>query len=124
MAPGLLAFVIGLRTWLDTVILTCFICCGLARIARYNATVALIPKDASGKPSYFEGLPIPTSLVLVGMLSYWQWMGWTIDTQGVPLGRVTFLGKPGGDGDVHVVSFIFAVWATAMVSKTLRVPKP
>lgn len=124
VAPGLLAFVIGLRTWLDTVILTGFICCGLARLARFNATVALIPKDASGKSNYFEGLPIPSSLFLVAMLSYWQWVGWTIDTQGIPLGRITLLGKSGGDGDVHIVSFIFAAWAAAMVSKTLRVPKP
>lgn len=124
VAPGLLAFVIGLRTWLDTVILTGFICCGLARLARFNATVALIPKDATGKSNYFEGLPIPSSLVLVSMLSYWQWMGWTIDGQGIPLGQVTLLGKPGGDGDVHVFSFLFAAWAAAMVSKTLRVPKP
>jgi CDP-diacylglycerol--serine O-phosphatidyltransferase len=124
VAPALLAFVVGLRTWLDTVILTGFICCGLARLARFNATVALIPKDATGKSSYFEGLPIPSSLVLVSMLFYWQWMGWTIDGQGIPLGRVTLLGKAGGDGDVHVVSFLFAAWAAAMVSKTLRVPKP
>ena len=124
VAPGLLAFVVGLRTWLDTVILTGFICCGLARLARFNATVALIPKDISGKSNYFEGLPIPSSLFLVSMLSYWQWMGWTVDTQGIPLGQVTLLGKPGGDGDVHVVSFVFAAWAAAMVSKTLRVPKP
>ena len=124
VAPGLLAFVVGLRTWLDTVILTGFICCGLARLARFNATVALIPKDTTGKSNYIEGLPIPSSLVLVGMLFHWQWMGWTVDTQGIPLGQVTVLGNPGGDGDVHVVSFIFAAWAAAMVSKTLRVPKP
>ena len=120
----MLAFVIGLRTWLDTVVLTGFVCCGLARLARFNATVALIPKNASGKSNYFEGLPIPSSLILVAMLSHWQWMGWTADTQGIPLGQVTLLGKSGGDGDVHVVSFIFAAWAAAMVSKTLRVPKP
>jgi len=124
VAPGLLAFVIGLRTWLDTVVLTGFICCGLARLARFNATVALIPKDGSGKSSYFEGLPIPSSLFLVCMLSYWQWKGWTIDTEGIPLGQITLLGKTGGDGDMHVVSLIFAAWAAAMVSKTLRVPKP
>ena len=124
VAPGLLAFVVGLRTWLDTVILTGFICCGLARLARFNATVALIPKDAAGKSNYFEGLPIPSSLALVTMLSHWQWMGWTADTQGIPLGQVTLLGKAGGDGDIHVVSLVFAAWAAAMVSITLRVPKP
>ncbi|CAA7271772.1 unnamed protein product [Cyclocybe aegerita] len=65
VAPSLLAFVIGLRTYLDTVILTGFICCGLARLARFNATVALVPKNEGGKAKYFEGLPIPSSLALL-----------------------------------------------------------
>ncbi|KAH9981232.1 hypothetical protein BGW80DRAFT_1269182 [Lactifluus volemus] len=102
VAPAVLAFVVGLRTTLDTVALTCFICCGLARLARFNATVALIPKDTSGRARYYEGLPIPTSLVLVGLLSYWVKNG----------------------GDLHVVSLVFWAWAAMMVSKTLRVPKP
>ena len=49
--------------------LTGCICCGLARLARFNATVALVPKDATGKAHYFEGLPIPSSLILVGVLA-------------------------------------------------------
>jgi len=126
VAPALLAFTVGLRTCLDTVILTGFICCGLARLARFNATVALVPKDASGKSRYFEGLPIPSSLVLVAVLSYWTRMGWIEGKQGIPLGKVNILGgyDRGPNWEVHLVSFIFAVWATAMVSKTLRVPKP
>jgi len=124
VAPALLAFTVGLRTYLDTVVLTGFICCGLARLARFNATVALVPKDASGKSRYFEGLPIPSSLVLVSVLSYWTWMDWIDGKQGIPLGKVNILGKDGEDGEIHLVSFIFAAWAAAMVSKTLRVPKP
>src|ERR1700729_1254366 len=62
VAPALLAFTVGLRTYLDTVVLTGFICCGLARLARFNATVALVPTDEAGKAKYFEGLPIPSSL--------------------------------------------------------------
>jgi len=65
VAPSLLAFVVGLRTWLDTVILTGFVCCGLARLARFNATVALIPKDTSGKSNYLKDFPfrLPSSLL-------------------------------------------------------------
>jgi len=122
VAPALLAFVVGLRTYLDTVILTGFICCGLARLARFNATVALIPKNG-GKTKYFEGLPIPSSLVLVGVLSYWAKEGWIAGKQGVPWGTVTLWGQEGGRGEVHYVSLIFGCWAAAMVSKTLRVPK-
>ncbi|TFK42658.1 CDP-diacylglycerol--serine O-phosphatidyltransferase [Crucibulum laeve] len=123
VAPSLLAFVVGLRTYLDTVVLTGFICCGLARLARFNATVALIPKNEAGKSKYFEGLPIPSSLVLVGVLSYWTNQGWIEGQAGIPWGTITLWGKEGGRGEVHVVSVIFGLWAAAMVSKTMRVPK-
>jgi len=124
VAPALLAFVVGLRTYLDTVCLTGFICCGLARLARFNATVALVPKDSTGKARYFEGLPIPSSLGLVAVLSYWTKQGWIAGKEGIPGGIVTLWGEAGGGGDLHVASIIFGLWAAAMVSKTLRVPKP
>ncbi|KAG1827015.1 uncharacterized protein BJ212DRAFT_1257555 [Suillus subaureus] len=123
VAPAVVAFAVGLRTYLDTVCLTGFICCGLARLARFNATVAIIPKDAAGKSRYFEGLPIPSSLGLVAILSYWVRRGWVEGKQGIPGGLITLWGTPGGRGDIHPVSVIFGLWAAAMVSKTLRVPK-
>lgn len=123
VAPALLAFVVGLRTYLDTVVLTAFICGGLARLARFNATVALVPKTSAGKAKYFEGLPIPSSLALVGMLSYWTMNGWIEGREGIPLGTVTLWGEAGGRGEVHKVCLIYGFWAAAMVSKTLRVPK-
>lgn len=123
VAPALLAFVVGLRTYLDTVVLTAFICSGLARLARFNATVALIPQDIKGKARYFEGLPIPSSLVLVAVLTYWTKMGWIEGKEGVPMGTVTLWGSKGGDGDLHLMCVVFGLWAAAMVSKTLRVPK-
>lgn len=123
VAPALLAFVVGLRTYLDTVVLTIFICCGLARLARFNATVALLPKDGGGKSKYFEGLPIPSSLGFVSVLAYWTKQGWIEGEQGIPGGVVTLWGEQGGRGDIHLVSSILALWAAAMVSKTLHVPK-
>ena len=119
----MLAFVIGLRTTLDTVCLAGFICSGLARLARFNATVALIPKDDKGKSRYFEGLPIPSTLVLVAMLAGWSQKGWIIAEQGVPFGIVSLWESKTGAGDVHLVSIVFGVWAAMMVSKTLHVPK-
>ncbi|KAF8580893.1 CDP-diacylglycerol--serine O-phosphatidyltransferase [Ramaria rubella] len=124
VAPALLAFDIGLRTLLDTVILTVFVCCGLARLARFNATVALVPKDPTGKARYFEGLPIPTSLMLVALLSFWTKQGWIEGKAGVPGGLVTLWGSEGGSGDLHLVTLMFGCWAAAMLSKTMRVPKP
>ena len=114
---------VGLRTYLDTVVLTAFICCGLARLARFNATVALVPKDAKGKAQYFEGLPIPSSLGLVALLMYWTKQGWIEGKQGIPFGTINLWGSPGGSGELHTASIVIALWAAAMVSKTLRVPK-
>jgi len=123
VAPSLLAFVVGLRTYLDTVVLTGFMCCGLARLARFNATVALVPKDEAGKARYFEGLPIPSSLGLVSIMAYWTKKGWIEGREGIPWGTVTLWGKEGGRGELHVFSVVIGFWAAAMVSKTLRVPK-
>ena len=113
----------GLRTYLDTVALTGFICCGLARLARFNATVASVPKDSSGKAKYFEGLPIPSSLGLVAVLSYWTSKGWIEGKEGIPGGIIRLWGTEGGSGEIHMVSFVFGIWAAAMVSKTLKIPK-
>ena len=123
MAPALLAFVVGLRTYLDTVVLTVFICCGIARLARFNATVALVPKDSEGKARYFQGLPIPSSLFLVAIFSFWSTQGWIEGKEGIPGGLVTLWGQRGGAGDIHSFALIIGVWAAAMVSKTLKVPK-
>jgi CDP-diacylglycerol--serine O-phosphatidyltransferase len=65
VAPTVLAFVIGLQTVVDRIILAAFCCAGLARLARFNVTVHTIQQDENGKAKYFEGLPIPTSLCLV-----------------------------------------------------------
>ncbi|KAH8833827.1 hypothetical protein DL96DRAFT_1578515 [Flagelloscypha sp. PMI_526] len=115
VAPSLIAFTVGLQTTLDTIVLAVFVCCGLARLARFNATVA------SEKAKYFEGLPIPSSLCLVGVMSIWTRQGWI--GEDLPGGIWTLWGSPGGSGDVHVVSVLFGCWAAAMVSKTLRIPK-
>ncbi|WVQ78808.1 CDP-diacylglycerol-serine O-phosphatidyltransferase [Cryptococcus sp. DSM 104549] len=128
VAPATLAFTLGLRTPLDLAALLMFVSCGLARLARFNATVALIPSDASGKSKYFEGLPIPSSLALTSMMAWWVKQGWFTagkfaGASGVPWGLYTAFGEKGGWGDVHPVSLVFAVWGAMMVSKTLRIPK-
>jgi len=119
----MLAFVVGLRTTLDAVCLAGFVCSGLARLARFNATVALIPKDEAGKSRYFEGLPIPSTLFIVGLLAWWTKMGWIINEQGVPFGVVHLWESKTGSGEVHLVSLLFVAWAAMMVSKTLHIPK-
>ncbi|KAL7414539.1 CDP-diacylglycerol--serine O-phosphatidyltransferase [Mrakia frigida] len=123
VGPAFVAFTLGLRTHLDTVFLSLFVACGLARLARFNATVALIPADTTGKIKYFEGLPIPSSLGLVSIMAYFVKQGWF--STSLPGG----LGIPGGvwaEGtwlEMHPVALVWGFWAAAMVSKTLKIPK-
>ncbi|CAO3612370.1 unnamed protein product [Cunninghamella blakesleeana] len=118
VAPAALAFAIGMRTYLDTVALTYFICCGIARLARYNATVALAPKDSTGKVRYFEGTPIPTSLTLVAILAYFVLHDRYLET--LPGQLIVF-----SEGwELHPLVLIYAISGTLMISKTLRIPKP
>lgn len=126
VAPAFLAFTIGCRSTLDIFALSTFICCGLARLARFNATVALVPKDKTGKSQYFEGLPIPTSLVLVGCMAGCvytdRFEGPAGLGNGLPGGFIDILEKT--PLEMHWFSIIFVVWAALMISKTLHIPKP
>jgi CDP-diacylglycerol--serine O-phosphatidyltransferase len=125
VAPATLAYTLGLRTPLDTIALLMFASCGLARLARFNATVALIPADVNGKINYFEGLPVPSSLFLTSMMAWCVKSGnFLAGAHGDVLGGRIHLfgdGKVGSLGEVHVASFVFAIWGALMVSKTLRV---
>lgn len=124
VAPATLGYVMGLRTPLDVVCLLLFVSCGLARLARFNATVALIPADASGKSKYFEGIPIPSSLGLDAMMAYFVHSGWfAMGVHGdLPFGTIELLAGNKGT-TIHILSIIFAGWAAAMVSKTLKVSR-
>lgn len=114
-------FSVGMRTYLDTIALTYFVCCGIARLARYNATVALAPKDATGKVHHFEGTPIPTSLSLVGIIAYFVFNGQYLDN--LP-GKTYQLGAEGSEWDLHPFVLLYVISGTLMISKTLRIPKP
>ncbi|KAI9822164.1 MAG: hypothetical protein M1832_003167 [Thelocarpon impressellum] len=118
MAPAAAAFALGLRTPLDHICLTFFVLCGLSRLARFNVTVANVPKDATGKAKYFEGTPIPTTLSIAAAMAYWLSQGWVLDN--VPLGIV---GK-GTLAEVHPVVGAFVLSGCLMVSKSIHIPKP
>lgn len=123
VAPATLAYTLGLRNPLDILCLLLFVSCGLARLARFNATVALIPADSSGKSKYFEGLPIPSSLGLTAAMAFFVHKGWFAGAGNeLPFGKLHLFGKEGSTtGEIHVLAIIFGFWAAAMVSKTLRV---
>ncbi|KAK9760884.1 CDP-diacylglycerol-serine O-phosphatidyltransferase [Basidiobolus ranarum] len=118
IAPAVLGFALGLNAILDLAVLVYFICCGLARLARYNATVASLPQGSDGKVKYFEGTPIPTTLLIVAYLSYLVSQG-TIESR-LPYGVYQL-----GEREVfHPLVLMYALSGSLMISKSLRIPKP
>lgn len=115
VAPAALGFAAGLRGAWDWVALLYFVCCGVSRLARYNVTAEKLSGD-SGKVKYFEGTPIPTSVVLTGVLAYAAWQGRVGESL---YGGVWEIGS----AELHPLSLLFVLSGTLMISKTLRIPK-
>ena len=115
VAPAVLAYAVGMRGGIDAIVLVYFVGCGISRLARYNATAAVLSDD-SGKVSHFEGTPIPTSLVLVLVLAILAWQGRI--HAALPLGNVAVFGL-----QFHPLALIYLASGSAMISKTLRIPK-
>jgi len=118
LSPAAAAFAIGLRTPVDHFFLSFFVLCGLTRLARFNITVANVPKDDTGKSKYFEGTPIPTSLSIAALMGYWVSQGWILED--LPLGTWA----TGTPFEFHPVVGLFVLSGCLMTSKTLHVPKP
>jgi CDP-diacylglycerol---serine O-phosphatidyltransferase len=115
VAPAALGFAAGLQGGWDAIALVFFICCGVSRLARYNVTAESLAAG-SDKVPYFEGTPIPTSVVLVGLLAFaaardrigdglfggaWDIAGWQL----------------------HPFALLFVLSGSLMISKTLHIPK-
>src|SRR5437667_5415603 len=75
VAPAVLGFTLGLRGGWDMLILTFFVVCGVSRLARFNVTAADLADTATGKVKYFEGTPIPTSILIVLLLGAAVYLG-------------------------------------------------
>ncbi|ORY15838.1 phosphatidylserine synthase, partial [Clohesyomyces aquaticus] len=118
VSPAAAAFSMGMRTPADHLLLSFFILCGLTRLARFNVTVSMLPKDGSGKSKYFEGTPIPMSLGIVSVMAYWVYNGWT--HADIPMGTWA----TGTMFEVHPVVAMFVLHGCLMVSKTIHIPKP
>jgi CDP-diacylglycerol--serine O-phosphatidyltransferase len=101
VSPAVASIAIGMRTPLDHFLLTSFALCGLLRLARFNISTDSVPKDANGKAKYFEGLPTPTSLGIVALISYWVSQGW-IHNQ-IPFGVIA----QGSIFEFHPAALIF-----------------
>jgi CDP-diacylglycerol---serine O-phosphatidyltransferase len=117
VAPAVLGYTLGLRGGWDVLCLTYFVVCGASRLARFNVTAAALADSRTGKVKYFEGTPIPTSIVIVGLLGAAFKLG-RIDDQ-LWLGALRI-----GPALLHPLALVYAASGSAMISATLRVPKP
>jgi CDP-diacylglycerol--serine O-phosphatidyltransferase len=117
VAPAILGFTLGLRGGWDMLLLTYFVVCGVSRLARFNVTADALADAETGKVKYFEGTPIPTSIVLVvvlGLAVYFDRVGDALWFGSLRLGPAT----------LHPLALMYVVSGSAMVSATLHIPKP
>jgi CDP-diacylglycerol--serine O-phosphatidyltransferase len=113
--PAALAFAAGMSGGWDWLALVYFVCCGVSRLARYNVTAEAMSAE-TGKVTYFEGTPIPTSVVITAVLAFAAWRG--------RLGETLYGGEWSiGPWTLHPLVLLYALSGTLMVSKTLRIPK-
>jgi CDP-diacylglycerol---serine O-phosphatidyltransferase len=117
VAPAVLGFTLGLRGGWDMLVLTYFVVCGVSRLARFNVTAAALADRETGKVKYFEGTPIPTSIVIVALLGVALLLG-RIDE------RLWFGVWKVGPALFHPLALVYAASGSAMISATLHVPKP
>ena len=116
VAPAAMAFAAGLRGGWDVLILMYFVGCGISRLARYNVTAASLSAE-TGKVTHFEGFPIPSSLLVSAIVAALAATGrWQ---EALPFGSVEL-----GPLALHPVALLFALHGSAMISKTLKIPKP
>ncbi|KAI7833775.1 hypothetical protein BX661DRAFT_177511 [Kickxella alabastrina] len=128
IAPAVLGFACGFQKMLDLVVLTYFVCCGLARLARFNATVAAMPTDFNGKIKFFEG----TLYQPRWSLSFWRFANPEYQHEG-PFASFSQAFTPdnvwGGEVslfpgyELHPLVLMYAVSGTLMISRRLRIPK-
>lgn len=115
IAPAALGFAAGLRGGWDWIALVYFVCCGVSRLARFNITAESL-SEGTDKVAYFEGTPIPTSIILTAVLAFAAWAG--------RLGENLYWGVwTVGPWELHPLALLFVLSGTLMISRTLHIPK-
>ena len=114
VAPAVIGYGCGMQGLYDRIILTYFVACGVSRLARYNITAEALSDD-EGKVKYFEGTPIPTSLLLV-LLMLWAASQGAL-RESLWFGQVVFAGFT-----LHPIALLYAVSGSLMISR-IRIPK-
>ena len=115
VAPAIIAYGCGMQGLYDRVILAYFVACGVSRLARYNITAEEL-SDGGNKVKYFEGTPIPTSILLVLVLALAAWFGAL--REDLWFGELVL-----GGFKFHPLVLMFAVSGSLMISR-IHVPKP
>lgn len=116
VGPAVLGYTLGLRGGWDMICLTFFVVCGVSRLARFNVTASMLTDDDTGKVKYFEGTPIPTSILIVGLLALVLWNGRVQDDIWLGGSRI-------GPALLHPLVLLYVISGSAMIS-TVRIPKP
>jgi len=114
VAPAVIAYGCGMQGLYDRIVLAYFVACGVSRLARYNVTAETL-SEGTGKVKYFEGTPIPTSIVLVGLMAVAGAMG-AVREQ-LWFGKVLI-----GGFTLHPLVLVFAVSGSLMISR-IKIPK-
>ena len=114
VAPAVLAYGCGMQGVYDRLVLIAFVACGVSRLARFNVTAEAL-SEGGDKVKYFEGTPIPTSLLLVIMLGVAASRGALHDS--LWFGTVAVAG-----GTLHPLVLLFALSGSLMISR-IRFPK-
>ena len=114
VAPAAVAYACGMQGLYDRLILVFFVACGVSRLARYNVTADKL-SEGTDKVKYFEGTPIPTSILLVGLLA----LAASQDAIGSDLwfGVVHIAGHA-----LHPLVLLFLLSGSLMISR-IRIPK-
>lgn len=115
VAPAIIAYGCGMQGLYDRIVLAFFVACGVSRLARYNVTAETLSQGGD-KVKYFEGTPIPTSVLLVLLLALAAWTGALGDD--LWFGEITLAGFK-----LHPLVLMFALSGSLMISR-FRIPKP
>ncbi|HTK97592.1 MAG TPA: CDP-diacylglycerol--serine O-phosphatidyltransferase [Pseudomonadales bacterium] len=114
VAPAMIAYGCGMQGLYDRIILVYFIACGVSRLARYNVTAEEL-SEGTGKVKYFEGTPIPTSILLVAVMAIAAWSDAIRDN--LWFGELKLMGFT-----LHPLVLLFALSGSLMISR-IRIPK-
>ena len=114
VAPAVIGYGCGMQGFYDRIVLSYFVACGVSRLARYNITAEALSEDGV-KVTYFEGTPIPTSLLLALLMSWAASQGALHES--LWFGQVVFVGFT-----LHPIVLLYAVSGSLMVSR-IRIPK-